>query len=398
MTWICCQLGAREHYAIPRGLHRRAALDCLVTDIWLRPRSLTAMLTSGLGDRFHQDLVNETVYQSNRSALRLEALARIRRVTGWSLIRQRNEWFQQHAVSHLRRASKVSKTKAATLFAYSYAACRLLRFARERGWRTVLGQIDPGLPEERIVAKLYDENPAQRGNWQPAPSAYWDEWRDECALADRIVVNSFWSRDALVREGVPAERIRVVPLAYETPTGARRFERHYPGAFTAERPMRILFLGQINLRKGVGPLLEAARLMGGEPMEFWFVGAMQIVLPDELLRTAHVRWFGAIPRGEVAKYFRAADVFVVPTFSDGFGLTQLEAQAWKLPVIASRFCGDVVRDGINGVLLSEVSAEAIASVLLALVHNPSKLREMAAYSGIDERFSLSALGSSLLGL
>ena len=62
MTWICCQLGAREHYAIPRGLHRRAALDCLVTDVWLRPRSLMAMLTSGLGDRFHQDLVNETVY------------------------------------------------------------------------------------------------------------------------------------------------------------------------------------------------------------------------------------------------------------------------------------------------------------------------------------------------
>ena len=105
---------------------------------------------------------------------------------------------------------------------------------------------------------------------------------------------------------------------------------------------------------------------------------------------------GVVSRGEVAKYYREADVFVFPTFSDGFGLTQLEAQAWKLPLVASRFCGDVVRDGINGVLLREVSAEAIASVLLDFVRNPGRLPEMAARSVVDNRFSLDNLASSLL--
>ena len=157
-----------------------------------------------------------------------------------------------------------------------------------------------------------------------------------------------------------------------------------------------MFLGQINLRKGVGPLLDAARLLHGEPVEFWFVGPIQIPVPAELKSEARIRWMGVVSRGEVARYYREADLFVFPTFSDGFGLTQLEAQAWKLPLVASRFCGDVVRDGINGVLLREVSAEAIASALLDFVRNPGRLSEMAARSVVDSRFSLNNLGSSLL--
>jgi glycosyltransferase involved in cell wall biosynthesis len=85
-----------------------------------------------------------------------------------------------------------------------------------------------------------------------------------------------------------------------------------------------------------------------------------------------------------------------PSLTNAFGLTQLEAQAWKLPLVASRFCGDVVRDGINGVLLGEVSAEAIANALLYFVRNPSRLPEMAASSVLDNRFSLNSLASSLL--
>ncbi len=57
------------------------------------------------------------------------------------------------------------------------------------------------------------------------------------------------------------------------------FQRHYPRAFSAERPLRVLFLGQVNLRKGVAQLLEAVRLLSGEHVEFWFVGPMQIRVP-----------------------------------------------------------------------------------------------------------------------
>ena len=376
-TWLCCQLGAREHYAVPRALQLNGLLGEFITDLWMR---------SGMFGRFHPGLAQARVTAPNLAALTFELKACATRATGWKLITQRNEWFQRQAVGQLKAADKNGNH---TVFAYSYAAERIFKFARERGWRTVLGQIDPGPAEERIVAGLHEKFAAR---WEPAPKEYWDRWCTECELADQIVVNSVWSRDALLGERVAAEKISVVPLAYETE--ARSFERRYPHAFNSERPLRILFLGQISLRKGAGQLLEAVKLLAREDVEFWFVGPAQIEIPQH----PRIKSFGVVPRSDVDKYYRDADVFILPTLSDGFGLTQLEAQSWKLPVVASRHCGEIVRDGFNGVVLEEVSAEAIADVLPKFLRSPEILSAMSARSGVSDRFSLKALAAALQDL
>src|SRR6185436_7596287 len=106
-------------------------------------------------------------------------------------------------------------------------------------------------------------------------------------------------------------------------------------------------------------LFDAIKLLDRENVEFWFVGPTQIAVPQDLREHLRCKWFGVAPRVAVDRFYRDADVFILPTFSDGFGLTQLEAQAWKLPVIASRHCGEVVCDGLNGVILEEISGEGI---------------------------------------
>jgi glycosyltransferase involved in cell wall biosynthesis len=387
-TWLCCQLGAREHYAVPRALQLSGVLGAFVTDLWVRPGTLLHSWKKRLTGRFHPGLAGAHIAAPNLATLSFELKASLARENGWKLIGQRNQWFQRQAIAQLKHTTNGPHT----IFAYSYAAAEIFKFARARGWRTVLGQIDPGPAEERIVAGLKDDK------WQPAPPAYWDNWRRECSLADEIVANSRWSKDALLAEGLPAEKIKIIPVAYESWTDARSFQRLYPRAFSAERPLRVLFLGQINLRKGVRQLLEAVQLLQGEPVEFWFVGPTQIHVPQELRLHPQCRWFGAAPRIEVDSYYRDADVFILPTLSDGFGLTQLEAQSWKLPVIASRYCGEVVRDGFNGVLLDEVTGEAIATVLRGFLQTPATLSAMSIRSNVDERFSLQTLASSLKSL
>ena len=385
MKWICCQLGAREHYAVPRALHRSGLLGGLFTDLWMR---------SGTLGRFHPELTQANVIAPNLAALMFELKASASHLSGWNLIRRRNDWFQQRALDHLK---KQSSNEPRTVFAYSYAAERIFKFARERGWKTVLGQIDPGPAEERIVARLNEKFVAERNGWRPAPAEYWETWRNECALADQIVVNSAWSQDALRSEGVPAEKMSVVPLAYET-AGSSLFQREYPTAFTSTRPLRVLFLGQINLRKGIGQLFEAIQLLAGENVEFWFVGPVQVSIPARLREHSEVKWFGVAARSRAETYYQQADVFILPTLSDGFGLTQLEAQAWKLPVIASRHCGEVVRDGENGVILEEVSGAAIAAELLKFLRAPETLRGMSDRSRVGNRFNLQTLARSLSNL
>jgi glycosyltransferase involved in cell wall biosynthesis len=389
-SWLCCQLGAREHYVVPRALQENGLLRELITDFWVRPGSMLRLLRSGLAGRFHPGLSSARITAMNRSALTFELGARGTGATGWNLISQRNDWFQRSVVNQIGRDRAVNNL---TVFAYSYAAEGIFKAARERGWRRVLGQIDGGLVEEEIVAEV---TPAGHRSWQPAPRDYWQRWHRECKLADRIVVNSSWSAQALTSAGIKRKKIRVIPLAFDPPAEASSFKRTYPAAFTSERKLRVLFLGQINFRKGAIQLFNAVKRMSGEPIEFWFVGPLQVDIPHDV--KDKIKWFGVAPRSEVSRYYRDADVFILPTFSDGFGLTQLEAQAWKLPVIASQYCGDVVTQRINGRILENVSATAIADTLSALVRSPETLQTMSDNSRVDERFSLKALAASLASL
>jgi glycosyltransferase involved in cell wall biosynthesis len=105
-----------------------------------------------------------------------------------------------------------------------------------------------------------------------------------------------------------------------------------------------------------------------------------------------------VARSKAADFYRRADVFLFPTHSDGFGMTQLEAQAWKLPVIASRNGGEVVRDGENGILLPRVTPVAITEAIREMIGDPLRLARFSDYAvGVDQ-FGLDRLGHSLTSL
>jgi glycosyltransferase involved in cell wall biosynthesis len=261
-------------------------------------------------------------------------------------------------------------------------------------------QIDPGPEEEKIVAGESARVPELAGEWHPAPAEYWAFWREECELADRIVVNSEWSREGLIRGGVPGEKISIIPLAYETPevrsqTSEIRGARSYPARFTREHPMRVLFLGLINLRKGVARLLEAARILRNEPVEFWMAGPVEIAMASTIGHAGRVKWFGPATRKQAAEFYRHADVFILPTLSDGFAITQLEAQAHGLPIIASKFCGKVVENGVHGIILEELTATCIAATIRDCILDPDRLQNLAAASRLRDQFTIQALTQRL---
>ena len=392
-------MGAREHYAVPRSLFQAGVLVELITDFWFTPANPAGrVLPRNLRDRFHSKLAGVTVKASNLSAISLEARHSVIGSKNWERIVCRNDWFQERALRELTRLAGRNPDREFCLFSFSYTARRLFRFAKSRGWSTVLGQIDAGPRGEQIIAGLHNEHSPWVGPWRQAPASYWQAWKEECQLADRVMVNSSWSREALIDEGIPEQKIRTIPLAYEAPLQAASFQRSYPSAFTNQRPLRVLFLGQITLGKGTGVILQALHLLQNEPVEFSFVGPRQMELSAEWLNNKQARWLGGVPRDETQRYYKEADVFLFPTFSDGFGLTQLEAQAWKLPIIASRFCGDVVRDGINGVLLKRVSANAIAETISSFVVDPGRLKSMSQNAIAVADFGIDQLASRLLGI
>ena len=383
---------------MPRALQAVRALDCLVTDAWVPPGNLFGIPRRSLRERFHPDLTTARVRAWNGGLLAFELAARLRPLSDWPLILARNDWFQRKVVTCLS-GSQVSVVGSQPIFfAYSYAARDIFRFAKAEGWKTVLGQIDPGPVEEDIVRTEHEIHPEFLSDWRPAPVEYWQNWRQEFELADKILVNSDWTRAALERSCANRQKLAVIPLAYEPPADDSPTAHEYPDRFTHGRPLRVLFLGQVNLRKGVARLLEAAQALRNEPVEFWMVGPRQCRPAERLCRLKNVRWFRRVAHANATQYYRNADIFILPTLSDGFALTQLEAQAHGLPVIASRRCGEVVRDGINGIVLEEPMPDAIVAALQLCLRNPDQLAQFSENATVDERFSLSCLGAKLCAL
>src|SRR3954462_4810619 len=74
--WICCQIGGREHYAVPRALYRHGALEQMITDAWVRPRNPLGLFSTGLKARFHAELAKAQVYGPAVRSMAFELRAR----------------------------------------------------------------------------------------------------------------------------------------------------------------------------------------------------------------------------------------------------------------------------------------------------------------------------------
>lgn len=394
--WVVCQLGARENYMVGRALAASGRLSALITDAWHQPGSLPAMLSDRLRDRYHPQLAEMRVEAPGYKGLSDELYGRYFGAGGWRGIIDRNERFERMAAGRLR-ALVASGVPCDTVFAYSYAAGAIFRAAHSLGLRTMLGQIDPGPEEADIVDQLY-RDAGQTNRYERVPADYWSRWREEIELSDVVVVNSAWSRTLLVRAGVPEHKIRIVPLAYEGLDSASQRRRSPPDTFTPERPLRLLFLGQVTLRKGIGPLLGAMRRMPEAPLRLDIVGEMQIDFPEDSRNDARIVVHGAAPRNAVHGHYEAAHLFVFPTLSDGFGLTQLEALAHGLPVLTSHNCGSVVTHDHDGFLLDDVTPEAIAAVLQGLLEHPARLRRWGENARVPGAFTQAALAAALADL
>ncbi|MBB5039609.1 glycosyltransferase [Prosthecobacter dejongeii] len=323
--------------------------------------------------------------------MRSELTAKLSKADWFLQQQQKNRWFQQRCIQVLKGLARDGKPRV--VFAYSYAAKEILVFAKQRGWQTVLGQIDPGPLESELVLKEYARLNLHPSYLYQSPAEYWQDWRQETALADRILVNSPWSLECLQQQGVAAGKMEVIPCAYEVAFSASQEKRSWPNQFTQARPLRVLFLGQTIIRKGIHILMKAASQMLDDPIQFEVAGG-GLDHPN-LGIPSNVNWRGPVSREETGKLYEAADVFILPTLSDGFAITQLEALARGIPVIASRLCGQVVRDQENGLILDEVTPEAITGALRKLLESPLLLEKMSQHATVPEVFSIQHLGAAL---
>jgi glycosyltransferase involved in cell wall biosynthesis len=149
---------------------------------------------------------------------------------------------------------------------------------------------------------------------------------------------------------------------------------------------RILFVGRLHPVKGTRYLLGAMSIVRRDMPEAKLVlvgdgGEREHLenLTDDLKIRECVEFIGRVPHENVQNYMNQSDVFVLPSLSEGFPVTILEAMACGLPVVATRVGGipDIVEDGINGYLVDAMDQEMIAEALLKLLKDEELWEEVS---------------------
>ncbi len=177
----------------------------------------------------------------------------------------------------------------------------------------------------------------------------------EYDAADAIYVASEYTRQSFLAEGVTPSKLYKRTLDVQS-----RFKApHLP---PTDDVFRVVYCGSLTVMKGIPVLIEAFSRLSGGRVELILVGGwatrgMRRYLQSWLQRDARIH----IAPGDPLPYLQRADVYVHPSFNDGFAYAPMEALAVGVPVIVTEDTGmkEHVREGVNGYVVPTGDWEAI---------------------------------------
>jgi glycosyltransferase involved in cell wall biosynthesis len=192
----------------------------------------------------------------------------------------------------------------------------------------------------------------------------------DCADADLLLVNSDFVKKTFVEQSYPADNIRVAYL------GVREEFFDLKRDYRVDGPVRILFTGNFDIRKGVRILLEAIRQCrrSGLDIRLELMGNLGNGAP--CLQPGDEAFFSHTPFAplkQVAAAFSGADLFVFPTFAEGSSRSGMEAAAAGLPIITTENCGLPLQHGKTAIYVPVNDAGSLAEAI-GLVSSDEALR------------------------
>jgi glycogen(starch) synthase len=218
--------------------------------------------------------------------------------------------------------------------------------------------------------------------------------------ADALLIGcDSFAMEVVERLGVARERFTIVPGAVDT----TRF--HPPAGRREGNPLRLLYHGRVDRRKGALDMLEALALLRREGVAF--DATVSGIGPDldaskELAARLglDIRFTGYADYHAAPELYRQADVFVSPTYAEGFSNTILEAMASGLPTVSCFAVGvvDCLRDGENGLMVQPGDIPALAAALRRVIED-APLRRRLGDTALEEcrrTYSWRAVGRQIM--
>ncbi|MDY0092960.1 MAG: glycosyltransferase family 4 protein, partial [Candidatus Vecturithrix sp.] len=268
--------------------------------------------------------------------------------------------------------------EAAIFYGWTHHALWSLKKAKKLKMLTVLERANAHpLTYSRLLEAEYRK---YRISGSPYHPLILKKHLQELEIADYISVTSYFTKESLLEHGIDEQRILLTPLGVD-------FEHFVPGEPAKSEfrdTFRVLYVGQLCLRKGVQYLLEAWHTLHLKHAELVLAGDLVPEFKD-ILHNALAADQGRTIRvaahvDDPVSLYQQALVCILPTLEDGFGLVVLEAMACGVPVIITEHTGakDCVRHGVDGFIIPPYNSECIVETLTYCYHHRDQLHTMGA--------------------
>lgn len=380
MKIVVAQMGARRHYAIPRMLHNAGLLSRFYTDacavkglprlLALTPTSLRPAALRRLLGRVPTGVPGNLITAFTGLGVRLTSrLARAADQNHASRI------LVEESSAFCEKVLRRGLGDANAVYTFNGAGLELLRAGKQKGLFTIM---EMTIAPRRYELELMNHEHTRHPSWEDAPapnaamSAFMKREESEWDFADLILCGSDFVREGIRACGGPVERCVVVPYGLD----GSKFRRDLKKGAVTGKPLRVLTVGAVGLRKGTPYVIEAARQLGRDA-EFRLVGDRGFLARGGLDLPPNVQLTGVVPRAEVSEHFKWADVFLLPSVCEGSAMVTYEALATGLPVICTPNTGSVVTDNVDGLVVPVGSSQAIVESLKQLHQDRTALAEMS---------------------
>lgn len=372
---VVAMLGPRMHYAVPRLLAREGLLQHFFTDSYagnkasiLRLMNIVPMrLLPGAARRWMGRVCSDI---SPHQITSFEFLG-LTYAFGRGKARSSTELTTLYAKINKRFCQKIARHdlgSASLVWGFNSASVELFSAARKQGLRCILEQtILPRSEEDKLMAEecarwpelCNEQHPSKENPLARRESVEWE-------LADHIVVGSEFVAEGLKRCGVSSDKISVIPYG----VGAEWFAVPERSAPLPSHKLKVLFAGEVGLRKGIPDLLHALRKLGPNRVEARIAG--RISLPEDWLSGFRdvATFLGTVPRREMSKLYAWADVFVLPSIVEGSATVTYEALLAGLPIIVTPNTGSIIEDNKSGQIVPIRSPDKISVALARYLDEP----------------------------
>ena len=214
--------------------------------------------------------------------------------------------------------------------------------------------------------------------WNVPPPQFSAHRLDRCVAeyeeAHAVTVPSQFARRSFLQQGIPAHRVFVCPYGVNL--------SEFRPAPKRDKIFRILHVGQVTVRKGIGHLLQAVEpLVRKGKVELWLVGETDPSVARLLHQYSGIfKYKGVVPRKDLMQVYTQSSVLVLASIEEGLALVQAQAMACGLPIIATPNTGaeDLFTDGVEGFIVPIRSPEAIREKIEWMIDNPAQRDQMAA--------------------